>query len=107
MKATTAILAAVLTAAAAATSPAYAGSPITDLADYTGLSERKVRMVLGCRTCVAEYTYTYDRSLAKFKRALGNERYQRVIDGLAIELERRPEVRVANLAERRNEDRMP
>lgn len=81
---------ALLAAALAAMAPAYAGNsgnPITELANYTGLSERRVQMIVGCRTCHAEYVYTYGRSLEKFKRALGNERYERLMAGFPIELE--------------------
>ena len=63
-----------LAIAIAAMAPAYAGSnDIQELAEYTGLSERKVQMILGCRSCYAEYRYTYQRSLNKFKQALGEE----------------------------------
>lgn len=86
---------ALLALAMTATAPAFAGSPISELADYTGLSERKVRMVLGNRTAFAEYRYTYDRSLAQFKRALGNDRYERLISGQPVELEGRGEVKLA------------
>lgn len=71
MNAGTAILAVALTVMAS-TAPAYAGNPgnpvspvspvsrgdpvdpIAELANYTGLSERRVQMILGCRTCFAE-----------------------------------------------------
>lgn len=86
--------------ALAALAPAYAGSnDIKVLAEYTGLSERKVKMILGCHTCHAEYTYTYQRSLEKFKQALGDENYERLISGQPVLLDNGIEVqtRVATL----------
>lgn len=104
MKARTALLAVVLTAAA----PAFAGdSAVSELAKYTGLSERQVLMIVSNKTPYAEYRTSYGHSLAQFKRALGKERAETLIAGGTIVLERRPEVRVAALDERRNEDRMP
>lgn len=86
---------ALLAVALTATAPAFADDLIADLANETGLSERKVQMIVGNRTPFAEYRYTYDRSLAQFKRALGSERYERVMAGLPIELERQRNQRVA------------
>lgn len=79
--------------AISAMAPAYAGgNEITALADYTGLSERKVKMILGCHTCYAEYTYTYQRSLQKFQKALGDENYQRLMSGQPVMLDNGVEV---------------
>lgn len=97
-----------LAVALIATAPAYAdgsdqaGKPgrtdmLAELADYTGLSERKVQMILGCRTCVAEYVYTYQRSLEKFRSALGDERYERLMQGRPILLEHRRDDRVTSI----------
>jgi len=98
MNARTAILGAALASIAAL--PAYAGNPagasqsashinpIKELANYTGLSERRVQMLLGCRTCFAEYRYTYQRSAEQFKHALGDERYEQLMAGKPIELDR-------------------
>ncbi|MFC5570038.1 hypothetical protein ACFPN1_08210 [Lysobacter yangpyeongensis] len=74
-----AILAAVLMAASA---PALAGgdNPCRQLAQETGLSERKVNMVLGNRTSFAEYTYTYDRSLARLRKTIGEGRYDQLMN---------------------------
>ena len=90
----TAALAAVV--AVFASAPAHAGNPgeswsirdssVKDLANYTNLSERRIQMLIGCRTCFAEYRYTYDRSLAQFKSALGSERYQQLMAGQPVEL---------------------
>lgn len=72
--------------------------PIAELANYTGLSERRVQMILGCRTCFAEYVYTYRRSLDKFKRALGDKRYERLMAGQPIDLEDEHEDHIATTA---------
>ena len=84
-----------LVIAIAAMAPAYAGSnDIQQLAEYTGLSERKVQMILGCHTCYAEYRYTYDRSLAQFKRALGEKNFEDLMAGQPVKLDNGVEVRV-------------
>ncbi|KRD34250.1 hypothetical protein ASE43_10760 [Lysobacter sp. Root983] len=70
----------------AATAPVYANEVVGTLSQETGLSERKVQMIVGNRTAFAEYTRSYDRSLAQFKRALGNERYQRLMAGQTIQV---------------------
>ncbi|MFC3550917.1 hypothetical protein ACFOLC_07780 [Lysobacter cavernae] len=68
--------------AMAAAAPVWAAEdPVGDLAQITGLSERKVQMILGNRTAFAEYTYTYDRSLKKFVAAVGKDNYRRLLDG--------------------------
>ncbi|WP_119718878.1 hypothetical protein [Cognatilysobacter tabacisoli] len=67
--------------------PAFAEDPISQLADATGLSERKVQMVLGTRSSFAEYRYTYDRALEQFRDAVGEEQYQRFVAGQPIDLE--------------------
>lgn len=87
-----------LVIAIAAMAPAYAGSnDIQQLAEYTGLSERKVQMILGCHTCYAEYRYTYDRSLAQFKRALGEKNFEDLMAGQPVKLDNGVEVRVARV----------
>ena len=78
---------ATLTLAAVAAFPAWAGNdPVTELSDITGLSERKVQMILGNRTAFAEYRYTYDRSLEKFTEAVGRENMKRLMDGESVVL---------------------
>lgn len=78
-----------LVIAIAAVAPAYAGSnDIQQLAEYTGLSERKVQMILGNRTSFAEYPYTYQRSVEKFRSALGEENYQRLMNGQSVVLQK-------------------
>ena len=71
---------------AMAAAPVYANEVVSTLSQETGLSERRVQMIVGNRTAFAEYTRSYDRSLAQFKRALGNERYQRLMAGEAIQI---------------------
>ena len=94
--------------ALAAKAPAYSGSTdIQELAAYTGLSERKVQMILVCHTCFAEYTYTYKRSLEKFKRALGNERFHMLMAGQPIKLESQGEERIVVIAPRHDAATMP
>ena len=73
----------------------------------TGMHERQVLMIIGNRTPYVESRSNYGRSLAQFKRALGNERAERLIAGETIVLDQRADVRVATLDERRNEDRTP
>lgn len=72
--------------AMAAAAPVYANEVVSTLSRETGLSERKVQMIIGNRTAYAEYTRSYDRSLAQFKRELGDERYQRLMAGKAIQV---------------------
>jgi hypothetical protein len=62
-------------------------NPVGDLAQITGLSERKVQMILGNRTSFAEYPYTYQRSLEKFVDAVGEVRYEHLISGDPVELQ--------------------
>ena len=61
--------------------------PIGDLAQITGLSERKVQMIVGNRSSFAEYPYTYQRSLEKFVDAVGEVRYQMLISGHPVQLQ--------------------
>ena len=58
-----------------------------ELADYTGLSERKVAMVVGARTPYAEYRTSFNRVERQFKRALGEERYNDLMAGRRIQLD--------------------
>ncbi|NUO75275.1 MAG: hypothetical protein HOQ32_04600 [Lysobacter sp.] len=83
MNARTALFVVVAMAAAA---PVYANEVVSTLSQETGLSERKVQMIVGNRTAFAEYTRSYDRSLEKFKRALGDERYERLMAGKTIQV---------------------
>jgi len=73
--------------AMAVTAPAWAADPVGDLSKITGLTERKVSMILGNRTAFAEYPYTYDRALDKFVSAVGRDNYDRLMDGEAVALQ--------------------
>lgn len=73
--------------AIAAASPVYAADSIVEqLASDTGLSERKVQMILGNRTAFAEYPYTYQRALEKFQAAIGKDNYEQLMAGQPIRL---------------------
>lgn len=86
---------AVLAFAMVAILPAYAGNQdIRDLAAYTGMSERKVKMILGTRTAYAEYPYTYERYKARFVRTLGKDKYERLISGEPVRLDNGVVVRI-------------
>lgn len=81
-------IAALVVALAAVAPSAWAQEdPIGDLAQITGLSERKVQMIVGNRSSFAEYPYTYQRSLEKFVDAVGEVRYQMLISGQPVELQ--------------------
>ena len=66
-----------------------ASDVIKQLSDHTGVSERKVQMILGARSSFAEYPYTYQRSLEKFRAALGEENYRRLMEREDVVLEPR------------------
>ena len=59
---------------------------VKQLADETGLSPQRVRMVVGPRSGYAEYRITYSRAQKQFKNALGEERYNDLMAGRRIEL---------------------
>jgi hypothetical protein len=86
---------ALIALAIAVATPAWAGDDdqIRALAEQSGLSVRKVQMLLGNRTPFAEYTRSYDRSLRKFKAAIGEAEYRQLISGQPIELKRNRNVR--------------
>ncbi|MCH6482297.1 hypothetical protein MMG85_01760 [Pseudoxanthomonas sp. LH2527] len=81
---------ALVVALLAAPFSAQAGDTIRQLSEHTGLSERKVQMILGNRTSFAEYPYTYQRSAEQFRHALGEENYQRLMNGQAVVLQDAP-----------------
>ena len=81
-------IAALVVALAAVAPSAWAQEdPVGDLTQITGLSERKVQMIVGNRSSFAEYPYTYQRSLEKFVDAVGEVRYQMLISGQPVELQ--------------------
>jgi hypothetical protein len=103
---------ALLTAALMAVSaPALAGDdPCKQLAQETGLSERKVNMILGTRTSYAEYTYTYQRSVDKLRRAIGEGRYDQLMNHgelIAASPDTKARALLAALAENRNARNTP
>lgn len=76
--------------AIAMTPPVLANdNPVEELARQSGLSERRVQMLLGNRTSFAEYRYTYDRSLERLLATVGDENYRRLIAGESIVLPQR------------------
>ncbi|MBF6022516.1 hypothetical protein [Lysobacter niastensis] len=85
MKAKIAVL--VFALAAVAPSAWAQEDPLGELSQITGLSERKVQMILGNRTSFAEYPYTYQRSLEKFVDAVGEVRYEQLMSGQPVELQ--------------------
>ena len=87
MKAKIAALVVALATVAPSAWSAEAEDPVGDLAQITGLSERKVQMIVGNRSSFAEYPYTYQRSLEKFVDAVGEVRYQMLISGHPVELQ--------------------
>lgn len=100
MKRTIVAIAMAMTLAA----PAWAGSgPIAELAEISGLSERKVNMVLGNRTSFAEYPYTYQRALEQFQATVGKENHARLMRGETIAVHYNGEVRLLSLSRRNAE----
>ncbi|MCA0297498.1 MAG: hypothetical protein LCH68_00620 [Proteobacteria bacterium] len=79
------LLAAVLAAAPFA---AQADDSVAQLARETGLTERNVRMVLGARTPYAEYRVVYNRVERQFKRAVGEDNFDRLMRGESVVIER-------------------
>lgn len=103
-----ALLAATL---AAMSAPALAADdPCRQLARETGLSERKVNMILGNRTSFAEYPYTYERSVAKLRKAIGEGRYDQLINNgnlVAASVDSKALALLAALDENRRNARTP
>jgi hypothetical protein len=98
-----ATLAVVLVAASA---PAFAGDrdPVRILAQETGLTERKVNMILGTRTSFAEYPRCYQRSVAKLRKSVGEGRYDQLMNGnlVAAAPQAKAQALLAALEEQRN-----
>ena len=91
--------------AVAVSVPALASEadPIQVLARESGLSERKVAMILGNRSAYAEYRASYNRSLEDFVKAIGQQNYQRLLSGQPIEIKRH-DVDKASLAKADKDD---
>jgi hypothetical protein len=96
---------------AAISAPAFAGDdPCSQLARETGLSERKVQMILGTRTSFAEYPYTYERSVDKLRKAIGEGRYDQLMNGgslVAASADTKARALLAVLEENRRTHRTP
>ena len=90
----------------AVSAPAFAGDdPCKVLAQETGLSERKVQMILGTRTAFAEYPYTYERSVAKLRRTIGEGRYEQLMNHdnlISASVDTKARALLAALEENRN-----
>ena len=72
--------------------PAFAGGDVIKLlAQESGLSERKVTMVLGARSAFGEYRFTYPRARAQLERTIGRDAVERLARGekVVLSLERR------------------
>jgi len=104
MKTRIAAMVMAIAAMTAAASAAAAGNDIEQLAAYTGMSERSVRMLVGNRTPFVEHRYTYERSLRKFRNALGKNNYDRLMSGQPIKRDNGVEVqlRVAKVEPRQS-----
>ena len=87
MKAKIAALVVALAAVAPSAWAAEEEDPVGDLAQITGLSERKVQMIVGNRTSFAEYPYTYQRPPEKLVDAVGEVRYQMLISGQPVDFQ--------------------
>ena len=70
---------------------------VRELADETGLSPHRVRMVVGPRSGYAEYRITFNRAQRQFKGALGEERYNDLMAGRKIELYNQKATNVASV----------
>ena len=70
---------------------------VEQLADETGLTPRRVRMVVGARSGYAEYRVTFDRAQKQFRNALGQERYNDLMAGRRIELYHQKAATVASV----------
>lgn len=74
-------IAVVAAALAAAPSAFAADTTVADLSRDTGVSERHIRMVAGARTPYPEYRIVFDRVERQLKSALGQEGYERLLEG--------------------------
>ncbi|SDQ55167.1 hypothetical protein [Pseudoxanthomonas sp. CF125] len=70
---------------------------VRQLADETGLTPQRVRMVVGARSGYGEYRVNFDRVQKQFRNALGEERYNDLMAGRRIELYNQSTARVASV----------
>ncbi|WP_372018552.1 hypothetical protein [Pseudoxanthomonas sp. 10H] len=89
-------IAVVAAALAAAPSAFAADSTVADLSRDTGVSERHIRMVVGARTPYPEYRVVFNRVERQLKSALGQDGFERLLDG---DIAAAAEIRRARLAE--------
>lgn len=62
---------------------------LATLADISGLRLRQTRMLFAAaRTSYPEYRFTFNRVEARFIKAVGRERYERLQAGLPVSFER-------------------
>jgi hypothetical protein len=70
---------------------------VTQLAEETGLTPQRVRMVVGARSGYGEYRITFDRAQKQFRNALGEQRYNDLMAGRRIELYNQRAANVASI----------
>src|SRR5690606_28863744 len=71
---------------------------LATLADISGLRLRQTRMLFAAaRSSYPEYHFTFDRVEARFIRAVGRERYERLQAGLPVSFARVVDGRMATV----------
>lgn len=70
---------------------------VRQLADETGLSPQRVRMVVGARSAYGDYRVNFERAQKQFRTALGEERYNDLMAGRRIELRKQRMENVASI----------
>ena len=70
---------------------------VSQLADETGLTPQRVRMVVGARSGHGEYRITFERAQKQFRSALGEKRYNDLMAGRRIELYNQPAANIASI----------
>lgn len=79
---------------------------VAQLADETGLTPQRVRMVVGPRSGYAEYRITYERAQRQFRNALGETRYNDLMAGRRIDLYNQKAATVARIDAKPDGDRI-
>jgi hypothetical protein len=101
-------LATLAVALMAVSAPALAGDPCKQLARETGLTERQVKMVIGDRTPFAEYRTQYSRSVATLRSAIGDWRYDELMNNKRLadaSMDTKASALLVALEENRNSNR--
>lgn len=70
---------------------------VRQLADETGLTPQRVRMVVGARSAYGDYRVNFERAQKQFRTALGEERYNDLMAGRKIELYNQRSAHIASL----------